>query len=136
MTMTPFKLAAALVAASLPLAAPLAAQGTKADYERELSCAAYHLEIAGYYKSELGQDDPRSESLTEQYRQSGTAKVNEAMGYGAELGKGADEVKAELLALIERRITGNIQPGAQAELILAHVKNTTLKADTCQRRGN
>jgi hypothetical protein len=136
MSLTLLKGAAVLAAASLPLGAAAAAQSGATAYDRNLSCAAYHLEIAGFYQSEIGQEHARSAELSEQYRASGTQWVAAAMDRAAALGKDADAVKTELLALIDRRMAANIQPGAQAELIRAHVKDTTLKADTCQRSGN
>ena len=85
--------AAALAAAALPLASPQAANNHQAEYDADLSCAAYHLEIAGFYKSDLGRDNPRSDELIEQYRLKGTAKLGEALKHGAALGKDLEAVK-------------------------------------------
>ena len=136
MSLTLFKGATVLAVATLPFGAAMAAQNGTTAYGVELSCAAYHLEIAGYYQSEIGQEHARSAELSEHYRTSGTQWVAAAINRAAALGKDADTVKAELFALIQSRIAGNLQPGAEAELIRAHVKDTTLKADTCQRSGN
>ena len=130
------KTAAALaVAVAIPTAGH-AAQDSASAYQADLSCAAYHLEIAGFYKSDLGKEEPRSEQRYDQFKQSGTAKLESAMEHANAIGKDIDTVKGELLTLIERRVLGNLEQGSAARVILAHVKDTTIKAETCQRSDN
>ena len=136
MRLASLKAAAALAAVAATSTTAYAAQDSKAAYDRDLSCAAYHLEIAGFYKSERGQTQPRSTQLEAQYRASGTAKLSDALVHAEALGKELAEVKTDLFGLLETRITSKVTAETDPAFVLAHVKDTTLKADTCQRSGN
>ena len=127
--------AALAVSAAIPTAGH-AAQNSKSAYAADLSCAAYNLEIAGFYKSEMGKAKPRSEELVRQYTAAGSIKLTEAMAHAEALGMEQDSVKADLFGLIEKRISNNVTPDKDPAFILAHVKDTTIKAETCQRSDN